>query len=353
MNIFKKNSFSLILIFCISLFAFSQPAPNLNISVNSTPQGAYFTINPSSTKFGPTPTSVKLLKGRTFSLTFTKPGYGSKTISYYCDGNPIYVDLDGTNNEVRPLEKDKKNEVRPLEQDKNNNDRHDRDRDRRSENPPQPPKPIMFNLSINSNVNGAQVFINGQPAGAISSTFPLPQGTYSITVKANGYREFSRSVKLENNENIFAKLEAEMNALSISSNINGAQVFINGQQYGSTPCSVNLIPGSYNVVVKMGGYREFSTSVNLNRDQNIVANLEQDRFITIKIPRGAKIFINNQPQRVDWDERGRNRDSWKTFTFQPNSDSPRATVRIEYFELTVEKQIEFTRGTISLALDLR
>ena len=226
MNI-KKYLLVLIisLITILNLFA---PPKFLTVRVSSNPSGAYFSVS-GSEKIGPTPINHKFREGSTYIVDFFQNGKKVKTITYTCDGSPINVTL----------------------------------------------QPISKTLTVNSNINGANVIINGQ-------------------------------------------------------------------QYGQTPLTTSLNPGSYNVQVTYPGYKTYNISVNLNSDQTIYANLEPNIAI--------KIWINGNEKQINFGKK-KNKKQWKTFTFY--STQKKNTVKVKYKALVVEKNIKFENQTISLQAVLR
>jgi hypothetical protein len=55
-----------------------------------------------------------------------------------------------------------------------------------------------YGLSVSSNVGGATVFINGNPAGQTPFTGQLPNGSYMVLVRAPGYMDFGQTVVVGN-----------------------------------------------------------------------------------------------------------------------------------------------------------
>lgn len=180
----KILTFFSIMFITVSLF--SQRGQNtVQVNVNTDPSGAYFTIGQS--KYGPTPITIPLIINQIYEITFTMPGYQTKTIKYKA----------GTGN-IKEL------------------------------------------------------------------LFPL---TYTLNINAN---------------------------------VTGADVYINGQLYGKTPLNLTLNGGNYTILVKMEGYKNWSTSINLNNNQNISANLEMLRFIILSLPVGTQLWLNGKPYKLNW-----------------------------------------------------
>lgn len=68
-------------------------------------------------------------------------------------------------------------------------------------------RPQSNQLTVNANVAGAQVFINGNPAGQTPFSTQLPPGSYSIIIKAPGYLDYSQSFVMNGPQVIAASLQ--------------------------------------------------------------------------------------------------------------------------------------------------
>lgn len=149
-----------------------------------------------------------------------------------------------------------------------------------------------YTLTVNTSPGNASIFINGtQQKG---NSFTLPAGQYTVLVKANGFSDYTTTVNLNQNMTISASLQPVTFALNVRSNVQGAQVFVNKAAAGQTNFSGRYPAGNYTIVVTMPGYQEYSTTVNLNRDTTITANLQPVTFsLTVRsnVP-GAQVFVN-------------------------------------------------------------
>lgn len=136
--------------------------------------------------------------------------------------------------------------------------------------------PQQPGLMVTSNVLGATVFVNNTMIGTTPVSRNLNPGNYTVVVQATGYQEYRASV------NVNASGQVTVNAylqpinyhVTIHANVQGANVFINGQRVGQTPYTVVLQPGNYHVRVASPGYQEFSTRLTVNQNMSIHARLE-------------------------------------------------------------------------------
>jgi hypothetical protein len=151
--------------------------------------------------------------------------------------------------------------------------------------------PLNFPLTVNANVKGFQVQING--ADQKGNVFQLPGGTYNVTVKAPGFVDFNASVQLNGAQTVNANMMPLTYGLTVNANVAGASVTVD-KLTGQAGQTFTLPGGTYQVKVSAPGYRDFNTSVQLAGNQTVAANLE---LITFKLSvaanvKGAQIFIN-------------------------------------------------------------
>lgn len=229
----KKSFFIIfILLVCSLLFA---PPQNVRVKVDSNPQGALVKVKGLRNPIGYTPVISQFTLGEKYILTFTKEGYKEKTIVYQCDGSPIFVNLE--------------------------------------------PEIVFYRLTINSNINGADVFINNNRVGKTPYTGAYPAGVYNIGIKHPGFKD-------------------------------------------------------YNI------------TINLTAEQTIYANLEPFFGININLPRGSQLYINGEKQNLFWDKH----EEWKSFYFTSNRELN--SIRVRYHGIEIEKNIKFDNRQISLILDI-
>lgn len=213
-------------------------------------------------------------------------------------------------------------------------------------------------LSVSSNVNGAEVYVNNDFKGTTPLiSLRLDPGTYVVTVRAQGYASFQRQVTVNGPTSINAYLQPLNYSLTVTSNVNGADVYLNGRHMGRTPMTATLQPGTYHLRVEAGGYRTYSTQVTVNGGTTINAYLQgQLARIHIRIPHQ---YLNDNG-RGDWrraqsevrvfvDNRREQRDDFEL----PQGNH---TIRFESGSFVVQQSFYFNGGrdyTISPVLSIQ
>jgi hypothetical protein len=155
-----------------------------------------------------------------------------------------------------------------------------------------------FPLNVTSNVGGAQVFLNGKFSGTTPFGSRVIGGDYEVRVTAPGYQDFFQRLRVRNPTQVNAQLQSTGSQLTVQSNVNGADVYINGNPAGKTPFQAQLPNGSYNVVVRAPGFSDFSQSVVINGGNFVVnATLQgmSQQLSVLSNVNGAEVFINGNP----------------------------------------------------------
>jgi hypothetical protein len=175
----------------------------------------------------------------------------------------------------------------------------------------QPPQIIQHSISVNANIHGADVIINGNTAGKTPFSAQVPPGSYSITVRAPGYLDFNQNVVVNGPTQVNAILQGMMYGLVVNANVQGADVFINGNPAGKTPYNGQVPGGAYNVTVRAIGYQDFNQSVVVGGPTQVNAILQPsfaswqvilpDAFVNRDLKGGhwsqIQIYVDGVPQK--------------------------------------------------------
>ena len=163
-------------------------------------------------------------------------------------------------------------------------------------------RPGRFNLTVTSNVAGAQVYVNNAPVGSAPLSMQVDRGNYSVRVSAPGYQDYLASVNVSGPTGGNAVLQGDQFQLGVNSNVAGAQVFVNNALVGSAPYVGSFAPGSYALRVSAPGYSDASTVVNLNRNETVTLML-QSSFVSVQVVIPPRFL--DRDDRDNRDNRGR------------------------------------------------
>lgn len=141
-------------------------------------------------------------------------------------------------------------------------------------------KPVFASLSISVNEPNSEVFLTNDSGNVFeeNSVFTgddgsplvveeLPAGTYSLTIRKNGYFNETRLVVLTAGKpgSISVTLRPAAAILSITSDVSGAAIEIeNVGEFDTDVKNLLVKPGTYRVNVYKNGYKTFSRQAALN-----------------------------------------------------------------------------------------
>ena len=152
----------------------------------------------------------------------------------------------------------------------------------------------LVGVIINTNVDGAEVYINGKSLGRTPvKTADLSATHYNLEIRRAGYdtiscRIYPRRRYTSTYNFVMIKTCGYINLSSIPS---GSTVYVDGSTYRSSPIETD--PGSHTVRVRKFGYEEFSTQVRVenHKTTNVNVSLKVSPF-TIRDFRVSKSVIN-------------------------------------------------------------
>lgn len=119
-------------------------------------------------------------------------------------------------------------------------------------------------VTIRSNPAGAEISVDGVRAGAAPVVKDLPGGAHAITATL-GERKTERQISLEYGEpgDFVLALSEQQGSLVVTSNVEGAQVEVDGAPAGVTPLTIAVAAGDRKVVVHSDGYSSLERLVRV------------------------------------------------------------------------------------------
>lgn len=134
-------------------------------------------------------------------------------------------------------------------------------------------------IAVSSTPTDAKVYIDGRYQGETQLSVNVLPGEHSVKVVKEGYRGFVKDINVSpmTKEDINAVLEPLKGSLEITSEPTGAEVYIDGKDYGKTPLSVELPPSEHNVTLKMKGYREHTIKVEVKAGETTSINVKLEK----------------------------------------------------------------------------
>jgi hypothetical protein len=132
-------------------------------------------------------------------------------------------------------------------------------------------------LNILSDPPGATVYVDGvnegivPPSGVMLVEDVVP-GNHAVELRLAGFRTFTTDVYVNPNEVKLVRITlvpVTTGGLSVTSIPTGAEVYIDDLFKGPSPVTVSdLSPGSHTVLVRLPGYQDWSSQVQVNAGAN-------------------------------------------------------------------------------------
>lgn len=157
-------------------------------------------------------------------------------------------------------------------------------------------------LSISSDPQEAIVFLDGDTVGKTNINKPLnltlKPGSYLLCLYLDGYKPYEEEIYILKNKTttIAVTLEplSESGYLSISSDTDEAQIYLNNQFYGLTKANqavnITLSPGKYQLKI-IKGQLEYEKEIEILKDTTLALKCELQFKVTIAVDtQNAEIF---------------------------------------------------------------
>jgi hypothetical protein len=136
-------------------------------------------------------------------------------------------------------------------------------------------QPITYSLTVTSSVQNSSVYIDGQGRGRAPTRIELPQGRYTVLVEAQNHEPYTQVVNLSRDIAVNAQLKMITFTLNVTSNVQGANVFLDGRRIGSAPLKVEVTPGRYTLSLSAAGFTDFSQIIVVEDRYNINVNMRK------------------------------------------------------------------------------
>lgn len=164
-------------------------------------------------------------------------------------------------------------------------------------------------LRVLVNVQGAEVFLDGESIGTAPASAPaVPPGDHIVEARAEGHQPTQQTVSIESGQQRVISIEMsevvrELGRIVVNANVEGAVVTIDGEERGPPPVVIDRAPaGTHAILVRAEGYREFrhtcqtgpGRSCEVTADMGVVGR--PIRVTTTSTVRGAQLFVDGELQ---------------------------------------------------------
>lgn len=161
----------------------------------------------------------------------------------------------------------------------------------------------------NDSASGAQLFVDGAPAGTVPMRAEVPQGRHLVEVKKAGFKDYREPVELAEGETrtlvIDLTAEAKKGAILVTADVAGADVFVDGQRRDAAPALISdLTEGAHTIEVRKDPMQPWKQVVNVvgNQQVKVEAKLapapetQKGSVRVVSSTVGAEVFVDGEPK---------------------------------------------------------
>ncbi len=154
-------------------------------------------------------------------------------------------------------------------------------------------------LDIQSEPQGAEVYVDGEIKGKTPLVLEgLKTGEHEIHIKKEGYGDWNDKVLCQSTErqNVSAALQTIYGAIDISSQPDGAMIYVDGKESGRTPSVLkDIAAGSRTITIAADGFEKWSRKVVVVKGEVAKFAAELTRSVgdlrIVSEPSRAEVFL--------------------------------------------------------------
>ncbi len=163
-------------------------------------------------------------------------------------------------------------------------------------------EPDWAPVSVATDPAGAEVIVDGTPAGTTPAELELVDGSHVMEIRLPGYNAWSQEFEVTASEPFaFGTIELEQadGRVRFVSNLDNVAVSLNGDYAGTTPIELRLRPGrTHKVVASKPGHESVTLDLSVAADSGRTVELELPALfgeVTVRTqPAGAQVRVDGQ-----------------------------------------------------------
>ena len=154
-------------------------------------------------------------------------------------------------------------------------------------------------LYIDSSPQGAEAFVDGERVGRTPVQLALDEGTHEVELRLAGYEPYRARVQVRADQT--TRLSPRLTpvvrtgTLEVTSDPDGAEVYVDGSYRGRTRLLVELEAGVHEVEVRLGGYTSYKARVRVEAGQTtrVHARLASAKAtLDLSVNADAQVFLD-------------------------------------------------------------
>jgi hypothetical protein len=126
---------------------------------------------------------------------------------------------------------------------------------------PQPSGPETADVDLLTEPPGAKMIVDDNPQTTCTSpcSITLTNGRHTLAVEMNGYETARRIFNVPDDTSLYVPLAKSSGVLVVTSSPPGSSIFIDGRNYGHTPQTITVPPGSHTLELVNGPLHQQQT----------------------------------------------------------------------------------------------
>lgn len=162
-------------------------------------------------------------------------------------------------------------------------------------------EPIKAVVLIESTPSGANVIYKDMDLGLTPLVIKdLSYGEHTIVLQKSGFSKQPENIKITNERprKIQSQLVSDLGIVEITSEPEGAEIYLKDKLIGVTPFKTEFADGEYNITIKKNQYHDLNAKLFIERNKtkklNYALNLLSSRLQVTSSIKGAEVYLNGE-----------------------------------------------------------
>jgi hypothetical protein len=159
----------------------------------------------------------------------------------------------------------------------------------------------MGTITVNSSVEGATVFVDGEEIGPAPLSKSIAPGQHDVRVVADYFDPFVRRVRVEPDRTVTvaARLRSGRGTVEFVTEPRGVNVFVDGRPLGKAPIRITDLPaGSHRYLLEREGFESVDARFKFEEGKNVLVHAVLDSsdglFLVETSPAGATVEVDGE-----------------------------------------------------------
>ncbi len=138
-----------------------------------------------------------------------------------------------------------------------------------------PATPVTGEVEMLTEPPGAKLVVDGRTGCTTPCTVQLSGGRHTLSAELEGFNLARRIFNVPEDDSVFVSLTRSLGVLLVTSEPGSAEILVDGKDYGRTPASLHLTPGSHQLVL-VNGNRQHEETILIQNDGFVARTIRWD-----------------------------------------------------------------------------